>query len=152
MPQSVWSFGKSVNLSTLRCFVEKSSEDMRPLFAGLAIAQRPEAWKHFQRYPVIYLTFKDVVEGSFREAFATIRRKIAKAYEDHIYLLEQGALHEHQKRDFDRILNGEGDNALYASALLDLSQHLHRYHGEQAVILIDEYDTPFHTAFGSGYY
>src|SRR3954465_9094851 len=41
-------FGKTVNLSTLRCFVEKSSEDTRPLFAGLAIAQRPGAWTHFQ--------------------------------------------------------------------------------------------------------
>jgi len=53
-------FGKTLNLSMLRYFFEKSAEDRRALFAGLAVASSESAWAHFQRYPVIFMTFKDV--------------------------------------------------------------------------------------------
>jgi hypothetical protein len=145
-------FGKTVNLSTLRCFVEKGAEDVRPLFAGLAIEQRPEAWAHFQRYPVIYMTFKDVKAASFERALAAIRAEIARAYEEHRYLLEGETLSEQQKQRFVQILAEAGDETLYWGALRGLSEHLHRYHGEKAVILIDEYDSAIHTGFSAGYY
>src|SRR5262245_24228623 len=58
-------FGKTLNLSTLRCFVEKSKEDRTALFEGLAVSRAAEARAHFQRYPVIWLTFKDVKAGDF---------------------------------------------------------------------------------------
>src|ERR1700737_3267652 len=52
-------FGKTVNLSMLRCFFEKSKEPLWPLFADLAIGRAgPEYRAHFQRYPTIALTFK----------------------------------------------------------------------------------------------
>jgi hypothetical protein len=145
-------FGKTVNLSTLRYFVEKSGEDTRPLFAGLAIEQRPAAWQHFQRYPVIFLTFKDVKAMSFELAFSAIRREIAAAYRQHRYLLEGEGLDEQQRADFVRILGSEGDETLYWGALRDLSAHLHRHHGERVAILIDEYDTAIHAGFSAGYY
>ncbi len=145
-------FGKTLNLSTLRCFVEKTPEDARALFAGLAIEQRPAAWAHFQRYPVIFLTFKDIKANSFALALSAIRKEIAQAYEDHRYLLEGAGLSEQEKRRFEQILGGEGDEALYWAALKDLSAYLHRHHGEKVAILIDEYDTPIHAGFGAGYY
>ena len=145
-------FGKTVNLSTLRCFVEKSADDVRPLFAGLAIEQRPEAWAHFQRYPVIFMTFKDVKAASFELALAAIRQVIARAYEEHRYLLQGGVLSEQQREDFIRILGKKGDETLYWGALRELSAHLHRHHGEKVAILIDEYDTAIHAGFSAGYY
>src|SRR4051812_11382350 len=66
-------FGKTVNLSTVRYFVEKSKEDRAALFQGLAVWGSAESRSHFQRYPVISLTFKDIKAGSFDEAFAAIR-------------------------------------------------------------------------------
>jgi hypothetical protein len=161
-------FGKTLNLSTLRCFVERvprdeepasdsrpaaaAPEDARALFAGLAIEQRPEAWAHFQRYPVIFMTFKDIKANTFALALSAIRKEIARAYEDHRYLLESGELSGQAKQRFVEILGGEGDETLYWSALRDLSTHLHRHHGEAVAILIDEYDTPIHAGFGAGYY
>jgi hypothetical protein len=145
-------FGKTVNLSTLRCFIEKSAEDTRPLFAGLAIERRPEAWEHFQRYPVIFMTFKDVKAATFEMAFSAIRREIAAAYRQHHYLLEGETLDEQQRRDFLQILGHEGEETLYWGALRELSAHLHRYHGERVAILIDEYDTAIHAGFSAGYY
>ena len=40
---------------------------------------------------------------------------------------------------------------LYDSALGDLSRHLSAHHGQQVVILIDEYNAPIHAAFANGY-
>jgi len=145
-------FGKTVNLSTLRCFVEKSTEDTRPLFAGLAIEQRPEVWEHFRRYPVIYMTFKDVKAPTFELALSAIRQEIAATYRQHRYLLEGDTLDEQEKRHFVQILDEEGGETLYWRSLRELSEHLHRYHGERVVILIDEYDSPIHTGFSAGYY
>jgi hypothetical protein len=142
-------FGKTVNLSTLRCYVEKSAEDMAPLFAGLSIAGSASARPHFQRYPVIALSFKDVKDGSFEAAFAAIRREIRRAHEEHAYLLDQGALRPEAAAMFQQILRAEGPEDLYAESLRELSLHLARFHGERVVILIDEYDTPIHAASGA---
>lgn len=54
-------FGKTLNLSMLRYFFEKRGEDLSGLFADLAIWQAGGAYQaHFRRYPVVFLTFKDV--------------------------------------------------------------------------------------------
>src|SRR5438045_3700862 len=53
-------FGKTTNLSMLRYFLERSPEDLSHLFTGLEVWNHPEARAHFQKYPVLYITFKDV--------------------------------------------------------------------------------------------
>jgi len=139
-------FGKTVNLSTVRYFVEKSPEDRTALFEGLAVWSSAEARSHFQRYPVISLTFKDVKAGRFDDAFAAIREEIRLAYEQHAYLLDEGMLRPEQAARFEQILRAEGPASIYATSLLELSAFLARYHGEPVFILIDEYDTPIHAA------
>jgi hypothetical protein len=145
-------FGKTLNLSTLRCFIEKTDEDVRPLFAGLAIEQRAGAWEHFQRYPVIFMTFKDVKASTFPGALQGIQRQIRAAYRQHRYLLEGDALDPQEKDEFLQILRKEADEDTGIGALLALSGYLHRHHGAPVAVLIDEYDTPIHTGFSSGYY
>ena len=137
-------FGKTVNLSTVRCFVEKSKEDTSALFEGLAVWGSAEARKHHRRYPVIWLTFKDIKARAFDETFKSIRRQISRAYQEHEDLLEQGVLRPRQAAKFEQILSGEGPTDLYAESLLELSGYLARHHGERVFILIDEYDTPIH--------
>jgi hypothetical protein len=145
-------FGKTTNLSTLRCFVAKTDEDVRPLFAGLAIEQQQDAWAHFQRYPVIYMTFKDAKAPTFDLALAALRQEIRSAYREHRYLLDSAVLDEEERARFRQILRQEGDEAIYWRSLQELSAYLHRHHGEKVAILIDEYDTPIHAGFGAGYY
>ncbi len=52
-------FGKTLNLSMLRYFLEKSDEDRETLFDGLAIRDDDVFNLHHGGYPAIYLTFKD---------------------------------------------------------------------------------------------
>lgn len=58
-------FGKTLNLSMLRYFFEKSETDNSRLFRGLKIWQAGAEYTAKQgKYPVIFLTFKDVKESN----------------------------------------------------------------------------------------
>jgi Predicted AAA-ATPase/PD-(D/E)XK nuclease superfamily len=145
-------FGKTLNMTMLRCFLEKRAEDFSHLFADLAIWQAGEAYRaHFQRYPVIFLTLKDARRASFDDTFGLIRSKLAALFEEHRAVLDGGLLSEEEARRYRRVLDGTGEERDYASALLDLSGYLHRAHGEHVVILIDEYDAPIHAGYANGY-
>ena len=138
-------FGKTVNLSTVRYFVEKSKEDRSALFEGLSVWGSPEARAHFQRYPVLWLTFKDVKGRTFDDSLASIRREIGRMYEEHAYLRGWEGLLPGQAARFEAILLANGPPDLYADALRELSALVARYHGERVFVLIDEYDTPIHS-------
>jgi len=145
-------FGKTINLSTLRYFLEKSDEDRTALFEGLEVWGSERARTHFQRHPVVWISFKDVKFNSWTLTFAALRTEIQRMYDAHSYLLDQGFLAPTDAERFNAILSLEGDEPLYTRALKDLSGYLARYHGEQVVILIDEYDTPIHAGFTNGFY
>jgi hypothetical protein len=145
-------FGKSLNLSMLRCFFERADEDLSHLFDGLAVWQAGEPYRaHFQRYPVIYLNFKDVKFERFEDAWWTIREKLRDLYQAHSSVLDSGGLNALETARFRSILDGSAPALLYHRALQDLSEYLHRHHGERAVILIDEYDQPIHAGYVNGY-
>lgn len=145
-------FGKTLNQSMLRYFLEKSAEDRRPLFEDLAVWRSEEARRHFGRYPVVSLTFKALQASSFDGVYGDCKEIIAGAYEQHRYLLDEDALTPEYAERFQAILDGSANSARVQRSLLELSRHLRTYHGEQVVILIDEYDAPIHSAHVNGYY
>ena len=55
-------FGKTLNLSMLRYFFEKSDADNRPLFDDLAVTGNPDLMAHLGQYPVISLGYV-IVKG-----------------------------------------------------------------------------------------
>ena len=137
-------FGKSLNMSMLKYFLERNSEDRRPLFEGLAVMRDQDTLAHFQQYPVIYTRLGTVWAGDRVEARETLREEVRRIYEAHSYLLTEGALAPHERARFLEIFERRADEALLCSALDDLSRFLHRYHGKRVVILVDEYDAPLH--------
>jgi hypothetical protein len=145
-------FGKTLNLSMLRCWFEKRDEDLSHLFQDLSIWQAGDAYRaHFQRYPVIHFNFKGSKGATFESTWAAIREKIIDVYKEHRRVFDAGRLDEVDARRYRQILDGTAERALYERALLDLSAHLHAHHGEKVVILVDEYDEPIHAGHVHGY-
>jgi hypothetical protein len=147
-------FGKTLNLTMLKLFLEKTDnkEETKQLFSGLQIEKEEVFQEHLCRYPVIYLTFKNIKLSNFEENLESIKRVIAQEYRRHAYLLESKELDDFEKRDFKSIAAIEANISMFKSTLLDLSSYLYKHHKEKPVILIDEYDTPVHEAYIGEYY
>jgi hypothetical protein len=145
-------FGKTLNLSMLRYFLEKSEEDRTPLFDGLAAATSPIARPHFQRYPVIFITFKDVKATSWEECLSGIQDVLADLCREHRYLLDAGRIEPEDAEAITALLHSRASRVQCAGALKRLSRLLAEHHGEKVVILVDEYDSPIHAAYTHRYY
>lgn len=149
-------FGKTLNLSMLRYFFEKSQdesqEDTSYLFESLNI-WKEEKYRALQgQFPVIFLSLKDIKHSTWQETLQSFRELIATEFERHRYLLEDEGLGPREKDRYHKILSDNEDQTLYESSLLLLTKLLHRYHKKRVILLIDEYDAPAHASFVAGYY
>lgn len=146
-------FGKTLNLSMLRYFYEKTDEPTDQLFTDLAIAQAGEHYRQQQgKYPVIFLSLKDVKCRDWETCYKLLRQIISKEFERHSYLLRSNVMSAGEKDEYSQIVNHSADPIFYETSLKQLSHWLHQYHGNRVVILIDEYDTPIHEGYLHGYY
>jgi len=145
-------FGKTTNLSMLRTFFGRQNEDLSSLFEGLAILQAgPEYRAHLGRYPVISLSFKDAKAASWEDCRSAIATALSLGFAEHKDLLAEANLTTRERRVLLSTIDGQPVNSDTAAALLDLSAILHRHHGQPALILIDEYDTPILSGYQYGY-
>ena len=145
-------FGKTLNLSTLRYFFEKTEGNVyRPLFEGKSIEQ----WKDFDRYqgkyPVILVTLKDCKGDTFEATLSQIKIQMQQEFARHRYLLDD-ELSELDRLWFNQILMLQADEVMIQNSLLFLSGLLATHWGMPPLVLLDEYDTPIHVAFDKGYY
>lgn len=140
-------FGKTINLSMLRYFLGKSKEDLSHLFDGLAVTRDAHAMQHFQRYPVISVSFKDVKADTLSGTMAGIHAQLAAALIEHRYVLDDPRIDPTLARLIRRVLDGEATHDELPYVFQWLSQALHAHHGERVVILIDEYDTPVQSGY-----
>ncbi|MEM9460687.1 MAG: AAA family ATPase [Myxococcota bacterium] len=146
-------FGKTLNLSALRYFLEITAEDRWPLFEGLAIADaEPEVLEHQARHPVVSLTFKDLGLPDVAGFVDALRGRIAEVCRVHRALLDGSGLLPDERAAFGRLLDGSASAAELRSSLQRLTRWLHLHHGERCVLLIDEYDAPIEAGFSHGYY
>ena len=145
-------FGKSLNISMLKWFFEQRDENLWHLFEGLHVSRAGEKYrKHFQKYPVIHISFKETKANDFDTCFREAKRLIRDMYAGHKSVLE-GRLDAADKADFDAIWSGTADDALYRRALKDLTRYLHQVHSVLPIVLIDEYDAGIHAAYTHQFY
>ncbi len=144
-------FGKTLLMSTVEKFFSTDHAGKSQLFQGLSIWE-DETYRQMQgTYPVIFLSFADVKENSFSEARKGICRNIRRLYKKFDFLLESGLLSEDEKEEFRSVSADMEDNEA-AFSLRALSDYLSRHYGKNAIVLLDEYDTPMQEAYASGYW
>ena len=144
-------FGKTLNLSMIRYFVERCDEDRRYLFNNLLIEKEEDIMKKQGLYPTIYLTFKDEKHDNFQDFQTKLSFFVSEIYKKHYYLYKT-LIFEVDKDYFDKIINRRGTKAELEMALKNLCKYLYEYHGQKAIVLIDEYDTPIQHSYFSGIY
>ena len=145
-------FGKTLNLSLLQYFFEKTDESNAHLFKDMAIAKHSKCMEHQGKYPVIFMTFKDVKVSSWSECWDAIKKIISAEFKRHDYLLESNIFKGNEKVSFQEICNETAQLVHYSSSLVDLSAYLIRFYKQKPIILIDEYDAPIHAGYLNNYY
>ncbi len=145
-------FGKTINLSSLRYFLERRPEDLSHLFQDLAVWQHPGARAHFQRHPVLFLTFKDIRSDSWEGTFRGIRLLLQDLCLEHRDVITSGSVAPEEANELQQLLSGEATEEQCQMSLKRLSSLLSRACGEKVAILIDEYDTPIQAGFLRGFY
>ena len=122
------------------------------LFKNLTIASHPRCAEFMGQYPVIHISFKDVKKSTFEKSLNFIKDVISDEFIRHAYLLECDCMSTHEKSFFNRILQKEAGEDDFEKSLKYLSSWLHRAYGNPPYILLDEYDTPLHSAHLDNYY
>ncbi len=148
-------FGKTLNLSMLHHFLSPSvnGKSTKNLFDGLKITENKDLCeKHQGQYPVIFVTFKDVKEAGYEEAYERLCKLMSDVYFEHRLLLTSPQLSDSQKRTFERILERTSSKTEVTEALKDLTTYLYCHYNVNPWLLIDEYDTPIQASYVHGYY
>jgi hypothetical protein len=156
-------FGKTLNLSMLKYFYDRCpgkaagetgpDNSYKELFHSLAISKAGKTYlDHMGKYPVIFLTFKNIKEMNWETCLDKIKQLIQREYLKHKYLGNSPKLEPQEQDYFKQVLDRKASMGDYENSLQNLLIFLNRYYGERVVILIDEYDTPVHEGFHRGYY
>ncbi|WP_427043333.1 AAA family ATPase (plasmid) [Fusobacterium sp. SB021] len=142
-------FGKTLNMSMLKYFFDvKEANENRKLFKNLEI-ENLAYFKEQGKYPVIFISMKDIKEMSFDGAIIEVKNLLKKIYNQFEFIREK--LNEGELIEFDNIWLGKNDENL-KSSLLNLATFLKKYYNQKVIVLIDEYDTPLVSAYRYGYY
>ena len=149
-------FGKTLGMSMLRSFFEIGTD--KSLFDGLYISQNIALCdEHMGKYPVIFISLKDVEGLSYDEAFQVFSRIIGNEISKFSFLAESDKLTVLEKEQFNGLLHIEKgkfifDKDTFTASFKLLSQLLYKHYGKKVVILIDEYGVPLDKAYQNGYY
>ena len=149
-------FGKTLNMSMLRCFFEIGAD--RSLFDGLDISKNQKLCNTYMgRFPVVFLSLKNVDGLTFADAKYRLTELVAAEAERFLFLSDSKKLSENEKNRYQALIALDHgrytmDETILVSSLQLLSQLLYRHYGQKTIILIDEYDVPLDKAFQHGYY
>jgi len=119
--------GKSLNMNMLDTFLDLKRESAA-LFKGLKIEGRPCFREHINRYPVIYMDFRFLRAEDYKQALRSLLTSCIDKY------LPAGKW----SRDVRAFV--EDSNNFNSRNLFYVTKNLQEVYGQQAVILIDEYD------------
>jgi hypothetical protein len=85
-------FGKTLNMKMIKNFFEKTDEDKSYLFKDLEVWKSENVQDHFSKYPVIYITFKDIKNMTWNDCYLKIAKLIQMEYDRNRHLLNSDIL------------------------------------------------------------
>lgn len=144
-------FGKTLTMDMLRTFFEKTDENTARYFEDKKVWACGEKYRNYQgKYPVIFLTFKDVKCETWDETFDLTAKLIRQEFRRHSELATSEKI---TNRDYYlRIVNNQANENDYMMSLMYLSQMLDEHHDIAPIIIIDEYDTPIQQGHSLDFY
>ena len=149
-------FGKSLNMSMLKCFFEINCDPT--IFNGLRIMQEQKLCEEYMgKFPVISISLKSVDGLNFKAASAALRQVIGNEARRFTFLSGSDKLTSADKELYYGLTAVRDGRLLMADDILIdslriLSELLEKHYGKKVIVLIDEYDVPLGKAFQAGYY
>jgi hypothetical protein len=165
-------WGKSSNMSLLKTFLElEVDKEGNPLpqekktnpayFTGgligegkkqvaheaLKISKEADSMEELGQYPVIMMSFKDIVCSSYETIEAGIQDVLGFVFSQHKYLMFSEHLDTNEKNRLSGYLKGELDLAHLQKIIKDLLSFLYNHFNQKVWVLIDEYDNAIHKAY-----
>ena len=146
-------FGKTLNMSMIQRFFEKTEESNAYLFENLNIAKSGQKYmQHQGQYPVISISLKSMKQGSYEDALFQFVKLVSDEFGRHEYCLNAKDISEEDREEFLMIKKRKAPEQSFFTALKLLSKCLNIYHNKNVIILIDEYDVPLENSYFCGFY
>lgn len=149
-------FGKTWTMSMLQHFFSADVNRIptQGLFDNLAISNDDNGEfvrKHQGKYPVIFLTFKDIKAASYQSTVHLIKLLMQELYSEHETCLYSEKINLIDKKRFEHYLAGTSSSDEVPKGLKFLSEILYKVYNKKTVVLLDEYDTPLTHAYQSDF-
>ena len=144
-------FGKTLLMSMTDYFFSVNHSDCKKYFEGLDI-WKEEKFRELQgTYPVIFMSFADIKGSTYEKTRMGVIHKITKLYTDFEFLKRTGVLSGRDLEFYDSVSVDMGDDVA-GIAIRYMCDYLRRYYGKNALVLLDEYDTPLQEAYVNDYW
>ena len=131
-------FGKTLNMSMIKYFFDINM-DSKELFKDLKINKYQKCLNEMNKYPVIYMSFKDIKANSYLEYQESFNQVIINTYKEYEFLLDSPKLHEFDKEKYKLVLN----NNIDYKAISNLVELVSRHYSKKVILIIEDYDVPF---------
>lgn len=142
-------FGKTLMLSTVRCFFSPQFKKQSKLFGGFKIMKNHEFRELQGTIPVLFLSLAVVKGKTMDEVMQGLRMAVSNAYAEYRFLLDEDKLEENLRDRFRKHFYGLIDDHRTdpMDALNVLKEAIYSYYGRRMLVLIDEYDTPLQEGY-----
>ena len=145
-------FGKTLNMSMLQYFLSIKEKDNAYLFNGLNITKNQEIMKYQNKYPVIFMTFKDMKNNTFNRQLSVFSILIRDLIDTNQELLSSCQISEFNKEILKEYYQGVEDEIKLQNALKFICTCMKQHYDQKVIILIYEYDVPLQSAYLHNYY
>lgn len=136
-------FGKTLTMSMMESFFDVG-RDSADVFAGKKIlVNHPDFCKEWMnRYPVLFLSFKDVEGRSFDLAYNKLKTVIADLCKKHEAIADSPDVNPADAEIFRKLMFQTAEEAEIQNSLKTIMRMMKAVYNKPVILLIDEYDVP----------